>query len=625
MKNKMPLQVLAFSSMALALAACVSGQNHKTVQMGSSATGRNPAEAGIVKAALPPVPATLEQEEKIWNQYCVGPRNSTEVPVPNYKNPEVLFATKKLSLVEPQSFYFYSGPLYAYGLKNGKVLIDPPASFPSTVPQTDEGHKNAHAFLTLLCGEFRDRPTLIKEKVKWVTKMNKLPVKAQQPINLKKDHLWQSMSAESYQSYINNSVKIYDMKKRMQASMEAAPGTDAYDLEYKAHGPMKLGKYGEESPVEPYTICETKYIFQKYVIPKKEFSEETAYATYRNDYRKFRDKTSACTPEDKDYLYDFRGDSNFKPNSPESNGMIWFSSTISNSCTRTKDGQLVLKDSVKDKFANKDICSDYFKAPFAHRWTAARAGLATWLFHSRKTDEVFAESRDNVIVLPSYEKLNTAFDYRIDDEASEKVLPEWSSKQTEFWKRPDMGFNEITGLGTAQVDKGFAFERLRNAVNRHTDWYASGYDDAISGPDKVKGQAYSPFVASSFEMQASDGFTSPGVTVNSPADGCKHWMFVFKIKRDQWYSSRSIAEGKKVDFNRNWFDETSLGTNALADSERALDRLGTALEGELDSIMYLNNISQYNGVQEKCGAGFKTNTQGAPQAEVMKATNPFSN
>lgn len=605
------LKVISFSTLTFALTACVSSSNKIGVQyLGAEVGGRHPADAGIVQAALPPVQATVSQQEKIWAEYCVGDRKSVSIPIPNYKNSQVIEAAKKLSLVEPQSFYFYSGPLYAYGLKNGKALIEPPVSFPKNLAETTDGHKNAHAFLTLLCGEFRDRPTLIKEKVKWVTKLVKLPVTPQKAINLKNDHLWQNMSAESYQIYINTSARIYRMKKNMFAS-QGIPQDDETVL-----GPIKMGTYQEEAPVEPYTICETKYIFQKYVIPNKRFDSSTTYAQYRNDYKKFRDKSNACSPDDKEYLYDFRGDSNFKPNSPESNGMIWYSSTIANSCTRNKEGRLVLKDSVKDKFKNQDICNDYFKAPFAHRWTAARAGLATWLFNSRETDRIFADSSANVTVIPNYENLNTAFDYKTNEEVTEKILPQWVSKQNEYWKKNDLGFNSITGLGSLHADKGFAFERLRNAVNRHTDWYASGYNDQISGDDKAKTQAYSPFVASSFEMQASDGFTSPGVTVSSPSDGCKHWMFVFKIRRDQWYSSRSIADGKPVDFNRNWFDETSIGTNSLADHERALDRLGTALEGELDSIMYLNNISQEGYVQNQCGSGFKTNKQGTPQAQV---------
>ncbi len=42
-----------------------------------------------------------------------------------------------------------------------------------------------------------------------------------------------------------------------------------------------------------------------------------------------------------------------------------------------------------------------------------------------------------------------------------------------------------------------------------------------------------------------------------------------------------------------WFDETSFGDTSLANSEKAWDRLGTALEGELDSILYLWNVPKY--------------------------------
>ena len=173
----------------------------------------------------------------------------------------------------------------------------------------------------------------------------------------------------------------------------------------------------------------------------------------------------------------------------------------------------------------------------------------------------------------------------------------FTEKQQEFWKREDLGFNEIFQVSRDTKHKtGDAFVKIRNAVNRHTDWYASAYDDGAKNPDgtaKIRDQAYSPFVASSYEMSASDGFTAPGVTVSSPADGCKHWMFIFKMPMKNWMSYEKLQAGEKVNFNSQWFDETSFGTNSLADSERALDRLGTALENEMDSILYLNNIINY--------------------------------
>lgn len=588
------LKVAAAVLGTVAIAACVqkaASPDHRNPISKTSPVkiDRWPADTEIVQGALPPVYITESQNQTIWNTYCVGDRESTQIPIPNYYNKEVIKAAGILATVQPQSFYFYSGPLNAYGLrtytkdeatgKSNAELVEPPSSFPQ-VKEVKNGRKNANAFLTVLCGEFRDRPTLIKEKVEWVNSMNKLPVTKQKKMKMK-DHVWSKMTAESYSRYIRLSYQIYNMKVNQLSASENAK--------------VVMGKYSEPTPVEPYTICETKYIFQKLVIPNK--TEVPTYEKYMKDYNKFARK---CSKYDLAYYYDFRGDSNFKPNSPESNGMIWYSSTVGNNCIR-KDGMLVLKDTVKDKFTNQNICEDYYKAPFAHRWMAARAGLAAWMFHSTEADATFSSAKNSVKVLPNYDKLNTAFDYVISSEVAQKMMPEWMDNRIEFWRRPDMGFNQITRLGTHEANTEMVFERLRDAVNRHTDWYASSYDD-LAG--QARDQAYSPFVASSWEMKASDGFAQPGMTVQSPADGCKHWMFIFKIKKENWYSSKAIAEKRPINFNVNWFDETSLGTNSLADHERALDRLGTALEGEMDSILYLNNLTKDGVPKDNCGEGF---------------------
>ena len=58
----------------------------------------------------------------------------------------------------------------------------------------------------------------------------------------------------------------------------------------------------------------------------------------------------------------------------------------------------------------------------------------------------------------------------------------------------------------------FVYKLIRNAVDRHTDWYNSGYDDEMNqqmNQRRARDQAYSPFVASSYEMSASDDFVAP--------------------------------------------------------------------------------------------------------------------
>jgi hypothetical protein len=718
---------------------------------------------------MPPTTTTPHQDETIWKEYCGSvPRNSTQIPIPNYASSKVQSIVKKLTMISPFSYYFYSGPMYAYNLKVGKEQVNVPANFPD-VPEIHNGKKNAHAFLTILCGEFRDRPSLIEAKINWVRKMYTMPITPQKPINPKLD-LWPQVSAQSYKSFIANSRAIFSAKQTFLRKTNQSA----------LIGNTKKAKYDEDQPVEPFSVCETKFIFKRYVeqnamfggamdfdewgktnalestgrsiastadpndgmsdaqsacvagggtldfcmsspapgvasmpimppgptvdegdefedsdedvVQAKQTAKQMAkpLQVYLKAYAKFagignqNKNKRQCADNDVDYFYDFRGDSNFKPNSPESNGMIWYSSSITSACLR-KDGKFILKDKAKERFAaDPDICEKYFKEPFKYRWSAARAGLATWIMHDKTYDDHFAESGDNVTVYPHLDPMNKPFGFKMveqdqplypfystldknqqgqvigwDDDGKEKVLEgaelaeamkgeeqaiadyakykaEWEAKQAnkpkdevlynwmpkfaenhpEFWKRKDLGFSEIAGFykDSKFQDKELAFERLRDSVNRHTDWYASAYDD---GSGTLRDQAYSPFVASSYEMSASDGFTSPGVTVSSPADGCKHWMFVFKLKKDQWYNTQSIRSKTPIDFNRHWFDETSLGTNGLADSERALDRLGTALEGEMDSILYIHNITTSGKVDNKCGTAAIVQTFLTPQVAVV--------
>ena len=178
-----------------------------------------------------------------------------------------------------------------------------------------------------------------------------------------------------------------------------------------------------------------------------------------------------------------------------------------------------------------------------------------------------------------------------------QFLDEWESNYQQYWTQADIGANDVFGIGTANVDLKLAFERLRDTVNRHTDWYASGYDDTFGvDPNKQIGRKfeafYSPYVASSYEMSESDQFAQPGVTVKAPIDDRKHMMFVFKVHKDNWYNTDSLKEGKKVDFEKHWIDETTFGTNYLANKERAWDKLGTALEGEFETIIYLHNLKR---------------------------------
>lgn len=479
------------------------------------------------------------QNKNIWAKYCVGKQKSAEVPEVNYSDALVKAAAKKLGQVADMSFYYYSGPLKAYGLNKLKE-----ADLPSGATSV-----KAHQFLVQLCGEFRDRPKMIEEKLNWIGNLFYLPGTAQKAIPATVDNVWSKVSAHSYRPYLDFSQSLYEARQE-------ARNPDS----------IQVGNETVDAPTPGQLVCETKYIFSQYVSKKLDFPGLDAYEA---GYAKFKKN---CSADDLDYYYDFRGDSNFKPYSPESNGMIWYSSSVTGHCTSTTTGD------------GKAPCKEYFTAPFAARFNAARAGMAAWLFYKDEFESTFGSEGMATTIIPNDDPANKPFTFA-EMTSNNQLLSSWL--KLDAYADDDMGFNALAKLGTKAADQSFTYQRLRNAVDRHTDWYSSRFDDKRG---LTRDQAYSPFVASSYVMEASDGFTAPGVTVGGAGDGRKHWMFVFRVKKDNWYNTASIAAGKKLDFTKNWFDETSLGTNNLAKSERAWDRMGTALEGEFDSILYLHNI-----------------------------------
>ncbi|MBS1983326.1 MAG: hypothetical protein JST16_04065 [Bdellovibrionales bacterium] len=505
----------------------------------------------------------------LWSKYCTGRAESPENPGVKYENPEIMAAAHKLSKVADASFYFYGSIMRAYGLGSNSDVKDlRPAVATNAGVST-----RAHAFLVQLCGEFRDRATVMEDKIKWLNNMYFLPVESGERLFDRNRSPWAQMRADDYVPFIEFSKALWIARKN-------ALGAD---------DSFKISEDDVDLPVDGMSVCAVKHIFANYIFPKKAFDDLKSFNLSLSQFQNVN-----CTADDLASYYDFRGDSNFKPYSPESNGMIWYATSIAGQC------ETVSKAKPDAKLKHPD-CANYFRLPFAARWNAARAGLAAWLLRDRKYDSVFSEEGEKVIIQQSLLGAKAPFQFKVvgNDKSLAEFVPEWKNIPNAYGLS-DLGFNALTGLGQPNFKLPFAYERLRDAVNRHTDWYSSAYDDNLGGT--VKDQAYSPFVASSYEMNASNGFTQPGTTVSSPSDGRKHWMFVFRVKKANWYHSARLRKGDKVDFDRMWFDETSLGNNGLADSERAWDRLGSPLEGEFDSILYLHNLKTSGELVEESEA-----------------------
>ncbi len=590
-----------------AVIACKTPAPKSTVKEGEA-----PAVPGETAASTVHPPGYLGAAENaaLWGEYCAGGADVGQEVQPNYANADVKKAATILSIVKRTSFKTYGDIL-----KLHKTALPPAAT--GITPE-------AHDFLTYLCGEFRDRATMVRAKINWVFALRYLdngdsqkdrscearndPMRpagdapAVTAFDPKKSP-WAQMCIEDYTRYLAISRGVFDWREKAINSpvgLELEDGT-------VVKGKLKIGDTANIDRFVPgYTICETKYIFADYVKKQKTFSQSAdSYKAYADGLKAFT--ASTCSEEDKGWYYDFRGDSNYKPNSPESNGMIWTAKVFAAQC---KDRTTAVPGAA---ITSAD-CRKYYEAPFRSRYEGARAGFGAWMMHSMGTEADFGNASGSYFTIAQHNHADPAdvfsangpYLFRQNDEFEDKKITQVGSAGAylpgfdSHWHDSDFGLTARSGL-TGDKLAEFLVNRIQRAVDRHTNWYKSGYDSAPSLPNSNKlrrmmDQAYSPFVASSYEMSESNNFSQCGVTIpcgNSPEEFTAHkqWMFIFKVKKENWLRPEDIAAGTtKLDFDRMWFDETAFGNDGLANRERAWDRLGSPMEDEHAEILYLWRI-----------------------------------
>lgn len=559
--------LLIFSSGAIF--ACSTSRTYEESHLTEQGELRTPAAAlpTTTRAGLDGWLSPQDNRER-WGEYCIGEVDDPSViPQPRYENSFIKDRVlPKLRQIGDKSYYLYGEVLEVYGLRKDKKLATPAYALPEGISPM------ANAFLVYLCGEFRDRATMVEAKLKWISQIYKLPITPQKKsIDLRVSPFSQ-LSAEGYQNYMDLSASVFSHRESLAAKK-----------------PVRIETEEIESATEAFDICTVKYMMSEYIAKGKSYDDqfESGLSTWI-EKKNSADGQPNCLKEDFEYIYDFRGDSNFKPNSPESNAMIWAATSIAKMCetpVTAKSGQTSVTD---------QDCRDYYTKPFETRWTKARQGLATWLFYPDEHAEKFNDTKQMIAIYPNAKPpieggpLRYDFTLQSSDPKGD-VNPAWIDGSSAFLKDGSLGFNKVFGTGNAK-----AYDRIRQLVDRHTDWYASGYDDQRGF---VKKDSYSPFVASSYEPSKSDAFIACGYTIDCrpDSDTRKQWMFVFKIAKKNWYRTQDLARNSHVDFSTMWLDESSFGITSLADEENAFDHLGTALELEYDSIMYVHNINGRQG------------------------------
>jgi hypothetical protein len=133
--------------------------------------------------------------------------------------------------------------------------------------------------------------------------------------------------------------------------------------------------------------------------------------------------------------------------------------------------------------------------------------------------------------------------------------------------------------------------RFNQALDRHTNWGPTGYymEDAsptTASPSQIRYiGAYSPLVACSYDISASEAFASGDYpTTPEFEQGVTKWMYVMKFRAENYYSEQSLRDGEVMNFDSDYFNETSLSNDYYV--ERALDKFGWVPGSDLHANIY---------------------------------------
>jgi hypothetical protein len=359
----------------------------------------------------------------------------------------------------------------------------------------------------------------------------------------------------------------------------------------------------EEYSVPPTSQCEMKFMFLKYM---SSGSKTFRASKYVEEFEKWSTRKSKvtkkpnCSEEDHEYMFNFRGHKNFKPLWLESNAFIW-NSRRARSAEINKRG------------------SSYYLRPFAQRYTRSRLAWSTYLNYEDKLHSKLSKASNSggghILYITDQDKdENGVADFKLfdelgcgdqgvgGDEKCNEVEDEEAAKTSNhlggsknwdvshFWQ-DDMNFME----NYPSFEERMA--RLNQAFDRHTNWGPTSFwqEDASplsARPSQIKFiPAYSPIVACSYDISASDSFASSDYPSTHEFEKNKtKWMYIIRFKKSDYYNEESLLWDEPINFDTQYYNETSLSNDYY--SERALDKFGWIPPKDIYANVYFAHGAQ---------------------------------
>lgn len=471
---------------------------------------------------------------------------------------------------------------------------------------------NYENFVKTLLGEYRDYPFMIKVKLEMVAAHAPVNKKGAQTAPTDQAFLFDSLTGDGYSRLRWILDAVFEAR---EAKLNPNPSRFNYAWGEVGHTCNRV-----DNSVRPFSHAEMRYIFEKYLQgPGKQFE----LADYEAGLQQFIATKCDPNPNGKDlgFLYDFRGDKNFKASWMECNSFIWNSRHY---CR--------LLETQKKK--NLDLGAiEYFKRPFATRYARSRELLAMYLFypsehhqHLRKASESGGgphlyvdqedQNKDGIADYRLFPNKMGSGDIGLESQAlpAEEIAAGTATRgvvgnfnRQAFATQSDWGFNATFAVNaqtrplfaadavfTAQDDDATASFKLRmarinQALDRHTNWGPSHmFSTTMFQHNKryaVRG-AYSPIVAMSYEISKSHNFAVGDFPGTHPKDSGKvKWMYFVKFPARYYYDERNLKAGHKITWTRSYLNESSLSNDYY--HERALDKFGYIPASDMHTAAYL--------------------------------------
>jgi DNA uptake protein ComE-like DNA-binding protein len=505
------------------------------------------------------------QYDNTWCSYADTVPYVTDV---TWDDPDVQKAMSAL-LAGYRSTFSYSQWRVPYGLESESGTED------------EEAQAKARNFIRVICGEHRDYPDMIGKKLQVIGNHTSAAGPDELTSVDTDENLFDQLSYPAY-------VKLVDVMATMHDHRTQNGSNDGYHWGFEewGHGSRRV-----DHSVPPFTQCEMKFAFETYLVADAPTLYPSEYEASYGDYQ-----LDSCAAEDFEYMFNFRGHVNFQPLWLESNAFIYNS-------RRARGAEL-----------SQEETKSYLR-PFAWRYQRAREAWASYLlFPDADYDALIQASETGagpVLYITDQDSDGDGLaDYRLFDQlgcgdngvslsvpSQNCNMVDWSTAwyadtttghasawNPSAWNQPDMGF--MAAFPTFQERMG----RFNQALDRHTNWGPTGYymlDASNTGDSSPRFfGAYSPIVAASYDVSASDFFVRRNYDSTDPFEyGQAKWLFVVRFPTSSYYNEQDLANGTPMDFDKNYFNETSLSNDYY--DERALDHWGYIEGEEMYAQVYL--------------------------------------